>query len=318
MKGYYNAVEAKDKTKYSLREQIEHLRNRGILFNIIPGDEAVDYLYRKNYFFRVKSYLNNYKAWYNPVEKVYMCNIEFAHLCKLASLDVMFRKIILSTALDVEHFLKVGLMQDVLREQEEDGFKIVKHAFYYNAIDFLPSNYEKSFCNDLIQSCNGKFAVWELIEVLSLGNFNKLYTYYYREREREGISLRNYSSYLESIRFIRNGAAHNNCLLSRISKKQEISPTKGLVNNILKADNISREEANEMLSNKVTHDFLSLVWVLGRAVPKCGLKKERFAEIDGFLEKCIESEPLFEENVKIVNFFGFLRKSVDLIAKRSL
>ncbi|MEE1101868.1 MAG: Abi family protein [Agathobacter sp.] len=53
-------------------------------------------------------------------------NLDFAYIVELSKLDMYLRKIILELCLDVEHYLKVRLMNDLTNNNSEDGYNIVE------------------------------------------------------------------------------------------------------------------------------------------------------------------------------------------------
>ena len=48
------------KPKLSVDEQIEHLKSKGVLFNIMDEEKAKDYLKRHNNYFKLTAYRKNY------------------------------------------------------------------------------------------------------------------------------------------------------------------------------------------------------------------------------------------------------------------
>lgn len=64
----------------------------------------------------------------------------------------------------------------------------------------------------LLLNEDDNYALWEIVEVLSFGHFIDLYQLYYAKYP----SKNNFGSYLWSLKFLRNAAAHNNCLLNSI------------------------------------------------------------------------------------------------------
>ena len=75
----------------------------------------------------------------------------------------------------------------------------------------------KSAATDLIQKKRQNnddcYALWEIVEVISFGEFIELYQLYYSLYPSKN---NDFSSYLWSIKFLRNAAAHNNCLLNSL------------------------------------------------------------------------------------------------------
>ena len=119
------------------------------------------------------------------------------------------RKIILSMTLDIEHALKTQLLYDLSQNSEEDGYKIVDQ---YLSADFmrvksLHDKIGKSASSDLVkkhQEKNDHYALWEIVEVISFGEFIDLYQLYYSNYPSKNSD---FSSYLWSIKFLRNAAA---------------------------------------------------------------------------------------------------------------
>ena len=66
-------------------------------------------------------------------------------------------------------------MRDIVNEEEEDGFSIVKKAFDYDILKIIPDSYEDNYCKNLINAHKGNYNVWEVIEFISFGNFIRLY-----------------------------------------------------------------------------------------------------------------------------------------------
>lgn len=78
-------------------------------------------------------------------------------------------------ALDIEHALKVQLLFD-LSQNHEDGYEIVKEylARDYMIVKSIHDKIDKSASSDLIkkrQTEDDKYALWEIVEVLSFGQF---------------------------------------------------------------------------------------------------------------------------------------------------
>lgn len=123
-----------------------------------------------------------------------------------------------------------------------------------------------SFCSDLAEKHLNeykelkKLSVWNIVELLSFGNFMELYKLYYQMYPSF-----NYSDYLKSIKFIRNAAAHNNCILSTLKKPNSLkkfSKTKKLstiLGKIPEFRELNNREA--MMKNPVIHDFVTLLFV---------------------------------------------------------
>ena len=96
------------KIKLTVEEQIEDMVEKNVKFEICTVQDAKRFLKYNNYYFKIKSYARNYNF-----EKKKYFNLDFAYLVELSKLDMYTRKIILELSLDVEHYLKVRLMNDL-------------------------------------------------------------------------------------------------------------------------------------------------------------------------------------------------------------
>ena len=91
-------------------ELIQHMKNKGIKFNIINEKDAEDHLNSHNNYFKLTSYRKNYTKYTSGSNKGKYENLEFAYLVELARLDAEIRSLLLDISLDIEHFLKVELI----------------------------------------------------------------------------------------------------------------------------------------------------------------------------------------------------------------
>ena len=124
-----------DKVKLTVDEQITDMRTKNVQFEICSIEDAKKFLKYNNYYFKLKSYARNYVV--NPQTKKYY-NLDFAYLVELSKLDMHIRKIILEMSLDVEHYLKVRLMNDLSNNPLEDGYNIVEVFLQYNPSVTIP------------------------------------------------------------------------------------------------------------------------------------------------------------------------------------
>lgn len=255
-------MKEKDKRKLSIEEQIADLKEKNIKFDIYSEEEAKKFLRYNNYFFKLKSYAHNYDK-YSKVELNHKyLNLDFAYLVELSTLDMYLRRLIVGLCLDIEHVLKTRLMYDITKNEEEDGYNIVrKYVEYdYRVLEGIYKNIGNSATTELIKKFHedeDKIPVWSFIETLSIGRFIELYQYYYGTYG--GAS---YSSYLGSIKFLRNAAAHNTCLLNSLRRPYEIkiNKNKDIMDRLDKSKKFTTSYKTKM-ENPVIHDFVVLLFV---------------------------------------------------------
>lgn len=318
-----------EKLKLTVEEQIQDMVDKNIQFELYSKEDAKKFLKYNNYYFKLKAYAKNYNI--NLQTKKYY-NLDFAYLVELSKLDMYIRKIILELSLDVEHYLKVRLMNDLSDNPKENGYNIVKVFLKYhpNAEADIKSKADKySFCSDLAEKHLNedkepkKLAVWNIVELLSFGNFMELYELYYQTYPSFS-----YSDYLKSIKFIRNAAAHNNCILSALKKPNSLkkfSKTKKLANILGKIPEF-RELKNRdaMMRNPVIHDFVTLLFVYNDVMKVSATKNGRnrkmeeihhlFCDADGRIKK---NKTYFERNPYIKDAYSFISSIIKYIDKKN-
>lgn len=179
------------KPKLTIEEQIEDMKSKNITFQYVSEKEAADFLRHNNYYFKLKSYGKNYEKYRIPAKAGQYVNLDFSYLQELSTLDMHLRKLILSMALDIEHALKTKILFDLSNNADEDGYSIVQK--------YLDTDYTRR--KDLYDKI-GNSAASDLI----------------RKRKEEDDS-----SFLWSVKFLRNAAAHNNCLLNSLKAPYHIT-----------------------------------------------------------------------------------------------
>ena len=317
------------KRKLTVEEQIQDMIEKNIQFELYPQEDARRFLKYNNYYFKLKSYARNYNI--NPQTNKYY-NLDFAYLVELSKLDMYIRKIILELSLDVEHYLKVRLMNDLSNNPKEDGYNIVRLflEFHPNATADIQSKADKySFCSDLAEKHLNEYkeptelALWNIVELLSFGNFMELYELYYQMYPSF-----NYSDYLKSIKFIRNAAAHNNCILSTLRKPnglKKFNKTKKLATILGKIPEFRElDKRDAMMKNPIIHDFVTLLFVYNDIMKVSATKSVRdrkmeeicyqFCHEDGRIRR---NKSYFDKNPYIRDTYSFICSIISYINRKN-
>lgn len=168
-----------------------------------------------------------------------------------------------------------------------------------------------------------ELAVWNIVELLSFGNFMELYELYYQTYPSF-----NYSDYLKSIKFIRNAAAHNNCILSTLRKPNSLkkfNKTKKLANILGKIPEFKELNSRDaMMRNPVIHDFVTLLFVYNDVMKVSATQNARnkkmeeichlFCDEDGRIRK---NAVYFEKNPYIKETYSFICNIIKYINKKN-
>ena len=312
------------KSKYSVDEQLKNLEDKNVQFNIISKEEAREYLQCNTYYFKLKSYEKSFE--YNVSKNQYI-NLEFAYLVELA---MYLRELIIRISLHTEHFLKVKLMDDLTKNEKEDGYHIVRELFskYPFMVDHINQKKYNSACADLIHKYENNWAAWTLIEVLSFGDFIKLYELYYSlypEQVNEVVS-----DLIWPLKFIRNASAHNNCLLNTLrkpyvythlydKKRKTIIVNKRLSSMLSSIRTITKKNRKKKMSNPVIHDFVASLFLFDEICTSQVFKKKIFTELKEFMEgRLIKNKDYFSNDCVLTSIYGFVKNIVDYLYERNV
>lgn len=292
----------------------------GIQFVLCTEKEAEDFLTESNYFFKLKAFAKNFRKD-NSTNKY--ANLDFAYLRELSTLDAHLRKEILAIAVDVEHFLKVGFIAHLSNNEKEDGYDLVQRFFkvYPSMKDEVIEKSKNSYCRDLVLKLEEEgFAAWNVIELLSFGQFIALYKLY---SQNNGDWNKRICNLLTSAKAIRNAAAHNNCLLNSIYKpysahyqggeQENINITRQLESAISKIPGLkSSKSRSKKMSNPVIHDFVALLYLFDKVVTSDTTKKRTYERLyELFHVRMLKNRDYFSKNEQLTSCYEFVVKIVD-------
>lgn len=309
------------KPKLSVEQQIQHMKLNGIGFNIIPETEARDYLKNNTYYFKLKAYAKNYAKYQIGEKKGQYVNLEFAYLKDMSIIDMRLRHFILQASTDLEHAVKVRFLND-FNNSQDDGYELVKKYLAENpdVEDIIKSKKENSYTKDLAEKlCDEGFAIWNIIELLSLKDFLVLYRRFYEEYPDalQGINL--YYP-MQGVRKIRNAAAHNNCIINSLRK-----PYTGKISYNSKVDrfvnmvpNIGKTAKSNNKRNQVIYDFVTLLYLVDEVIESVGVKTRILSDAkDLFSTRMIEHAEYYSKESSITSAYEYVNKIVDFLYEKA-
>lgn len=303
------------KVKFSIEQQITHMKSKGITFDIVSEQEAYDYLENNNYYFKIKSYAKMFEKYKMGEKAGKYVNLDFAYLKEMAILDMHLRHFIIKTSVDIEHVIKVKFMKD-FNQSNSDGYEIVDKFLtcYPDVKDKILQKKKTSYCAGLIDKLESeKYAVWNIIELLSFGDFINLYDLFYQEfpEAKTGIL---FTYPMRSIKSLRNAAAHNNCILNQLTRDREdtLHTNKKVISYVAKNKNIGRMMRQNCMKMQAVHDFITLIYVLDKAVDSPGMRNKIKEELEDLVYgRMIKNKDFFAKNNEIKTVYEFVKKVVD-------
>ncbi|MCQ2576688.1 MAG: Abi family protein [Treponema sp.] len=297
--------------KLSVPEIIDYCKNTlGITFNIKSEEEAADFLSKNNYFFRLKQYADI--AEKSKTKSGKYVGVDFGHLVELSVIDMFLRKLILKMTIDFEHSLKVKLINDSQNNPDDDGYAVVQ-AFYYdhpaekahtetgNSITF----YNKS----VYEKYKDSPSVWSIVELLNFSGFINFYSYYYEYFNLEC----EYTKHFESVRRLRNSAAHNACMLCNFSSQSWFKFDTGLCFELLEANlGLSNGNITNCMKVPLLNDFTVMLSNYSKLISSPKVKEKTFEELKIFFDgRMVYHKEYFEKFTDVKNAYTFARKVLE-------
>ena len=292
----------------SIEELIQHMKNRGITFNEISENDAKQFLQNNNYYMKLAAYRANYDKCDTGKRQGQYKKLDFGYLKELSTIDMY---------LDIEHVIKVRLIKNITNNPSEDGYDIVRKFIAQDdnlrILKNIRSHKSGEYCKDLIEKYYPYFPVWVFVELISFGDLLYFCSFY---EKIYGVQIIN-NKLMNTVRDVRNAAAHSNCLLNKMTEK--IDSTKQVNNEIssfiIGMKNISKTSRVNNLSYKFTNSFVTVLYVydsLMNEIPK----QKRYKEIQEFMNgRVVKNKQFFQSNSKIVGVYNFHKKVIDNLVK---
>ena len=303
----------------SIDELIEHMKNKGITFNEVSESDAKIFLQKNNYYMKLAAYRSNYEKCPTGKRAGQYKKLDFGYLKELSTLDMYLRYIIMDMCLDIEHAIKVKLLNDITNNPSEDGYDIVRKFIAKDSnlriLKSIRNHKSGEYCKDLIEKYYPYFPVWVFVELISFGDLLYFCSFY---EEVYGVQIIN-GMLMNTVRDVRNASAHSNCLLNKMTEK--IDSTKQVNSEISTfiagMKNISKTSRVNNLSYKFANSFIILLYVYDCLIPE-NSKQKRYKEIQKFIDgRAKKNGSFFTSNSKIVGVYKFHKKVVDNLVERA-
>ena len=304
------------KPKLSLDGQIEHLKEKGVLFNIMDEAEARDYLGQHNNYFKLTAYRKNYDKHPAGENKDKYINLEFAYLVDIAVIDMQLRYRIVHMALDLEHHTKLQLLRK-MDEYNEDGYQVVQD--YIDSLDEkqrkifdseINRNKGNIYCGDIIAKYEVTFPIWAFIEIVPFGRLVAFYGFC-ADRFSDK-SMKDTFYRLLTCKEIRNASAHSNCILNNLKAKTAAHSTNAAVTSeLMKIKGMNTNFRKNRMSNARIQQVVTLLYTHKDMVESEGIKRSESEDLKKIMERVDKNYDYYNTNPMIKGTFDFLKLVVD-------
>lgn len=316
----------KNRPKLSAHEQIEHLKKKGIKFDIIREEEAERYLIENNNYFKLRAYRKNFEKYVSGDKVDTYVNLDFAMLRDLAVIDMRIRYVLLTFALDIEHFEKVKLL-NIISDSDDDGYAVVRSYLddlkyqedtatdnrhpYSTLIHDIERNHTSDYCGGIIEKYDGNYPVWAFLEIIPFGSFINFLKYCSEYFGNDSLLEDHYL--LCDVRRFRNAAAHNSCVIHNLSLHTASNhKTNRNVSSYLTTElNIGSKTRKKRMSSAAIRDIVTLLYTHKQVVTSDGVFTARKNDIKSVIDRCFKNIDYYQNNELVKCSFEFLKKVVD-------
>jgi abortive infection bacteriophage resistance protein len=302
------------------RQQVAQLKQRGVRFDTFSEDDAIEYLTKHNNYFRIRSYRTGFAKVEEGKRAGQYANLDFAMLVDLSIVDMLLRYEMLPLTLDVEHFSKVELLQEI-EAHKEDGYEIVADflATYDRQMpDGSISNATKTEINRghsspyasgiLAKYPDYDFPAWAFVEVISFGTFSYFYKFCGKRFGDKDMTNKFYM--LRSVRGLRNACAHNSCILNDMSSGKPLYRVGNDVTHALgRINGLKQNQRRSKMDNDRFQQIATTLYLHSKCA-SAGVISHRAVSLNEFVQRMNKHTSWYNKNTQVLSGFEFLTKVI--------
>ena len=297
-------------------EQIQHLKDKGVRFEIMDEDSARDYLIKHNNYFKLTSYRKNYGKHPDGENKGKYIDLDFAYLVDIAVIDMQLRYMIVPMALDIEHHTKLQILRKV-EEASEDGYQIVQD--YIDSLSEqqklvyegeINRNRGNIYCGDIISKYDGNYPIWAFLEIIPFGRLVSLYSFCAdRFADKE---MKNNFYRLLTCKEIRNASAHSNCILNDLKARTASHDTNaGVTKALMNIKGMNTNFRKNRMSNARIQQIVTLLYMHKEIVSSSGVHTKEAKGLHEVMNRAYKNKDYYKNNPMLKSTFDFLKMVVD-------
>lgn len=311
-----------------INELVPYLKRKNIKFEKISEKDAEEYLRNNNNYYNLTSYKNNFLKYPSPAgeyEGLYQ-DLDFAYLKDMAIIDHRVRLLFFKIIIDIEHYLKIRILNLIENIEEENGYKAVN---MYLERDFNDKKFPKKVHNSIFKKVGSEYykkifskydidknqqleniPVWEFLEIITFGELVNFYEFFSKEYNLEN-ELKNIFILREVVK-LRNAVAHNSCVLSELDKKDNPHRADTLVINYLRECGVGKETRSNKLSNSRIRQMTYALYMFNEIVTSRGIKKNVTEDINElFFGRIIHHKEYYNNNELLKSVYLYFKKIIE-------
>ena len=310
-----------------ISNMIEYLKKKNIKFEKISEEDAEKYLRYNNNYYNVTSYKHNFERYLVDgkfIDK--FIDLDFAYLKDLAIIDHRTRLVLFKMIIDIEHYLKIRILNLIENIEKEDGYRIVN---MYLEKDFNDEKFPKKVHNSIFKKVGSEYynkifskydidkdkkleniPVWEFLEIITFGELVNFYEFFSKEYNLK-IEIKNVFILREIVK-LRNAVAHNSCVLCDLDKKDNNFAPDYKIVSYLKSCNIKKETRDNKLSNSRIRQITYTLYMFNEIVTSTGIKKNITKDISNlFYERIILHKEYYNNNELLKSIYSYFKNIIE-------
>ena len=313
-------------------ELVPHLKRKNIKFEKCSENDAIKYLTENNNYYNVTAYKNNFVKYQCGEFKGKYIDLDFAYLKDLSIIDYRTRLLLFKMIIDIEHYLKIRILNTIENIDEEDGYNIVNLYLEkdYNDLKFpkrVHDSIRKKVSNEYYKKIFSKYdidkdkkienmPIWEFLEIITFGELVNFFEFYTKEYNLDD---NKYVFILREVNKLRNAVAHNSCVLSELDKKDNLHRADTLIINYLKECGIGKENRNNKLANSRIRQITYTLYMFNIIVSSEGVRNNVKHDItELFYGRIILNNKYYTNNGLLKSIYSYFDKIIEKNYKEHL
>ena len=309
----------------NISEMVPYLKKKNIKFIECTEKVAEEYLRENNNYYNVTAYKNNFQKFqFGELTGKYI-DLDFAYLKDMSIIDYRTRIALFKMIIDIEHYLKIRILNTVEVLNNENGYNIVNLYLEkdYNDIERpkrVHDSIRKKVTNEYYDKIFSKYningdtrieniPIWEFLEIITFGeliNFFDFFTTYYNLNDNKYIFI------LREVNKLRNAVAHNSCVLSELDKKDNLHRADTLVTNYLQECGIGNENRTNKLKNSRIRQITYTLYLFNEIVTSEGVKQNVNHELSKlFYGRIILNRKYYNNNGLLISIYEYFDKIIE-------
>lgn len=310
-----------------INEMVDYLKLKNIKFERISEKDAENYLRNNNNYYNLTSYKNNFEKYFiNGIFIDKYIDLDFSYLKDLSIIDHRLRLILFKMIIDIEHYLKIKILNTIEFIDEEDGYRIVNQ---YLEQDFYNVKFPKKVHNSIFKKVGSEYyqkifskydldkdkkleniPIWEFLEIITFGELVNFYDFYTNEYKLKDESKDVYI--LRDIVKLRNAVAHNNCILSELNTKKNKYPPSYKIIQFLNNCDIGKDTRSKKLSNSRIRQITYTLYMFNEIVTSDGIKNNVKKDINElFFDRIIKHKEYYNNNELLKSIYCYFKKIIE-------